>query len=361
MVCRRAFVGIVVFALGCGEIPQHSTPKSPAERVDEILREVVDPKGPGVGVLVLRNGQVLYRKGLGQANLEHRIPVTAKTVFDLASCSKAFTAMAIMILADRGRLAFDDDVRRFLPKLPEYHRGRPVRIDDLLHHTSGIRDYLGLLEKVKGDPGRIKNKDVLKLLAKQKLEFPTGTRFSYSNSNYCLLALIIERVSGLSYGQFLRREIFEPLGMKSSHVYEDTRQVVANRAYGYGKSDNGYSWSHSDLVTTGDGGVMATMDDLAIWDRALREARLVKPEIVQRAFTPGKLDSGEEQDYGFGWALTRGEGKRIASHSGGWYGTSTYVERGLDDAVTVIVLSNDERFESVTIGRRISRIFREKN
>lgn len=309
-------------------------------QIDEAVAKSVKPDGPGMAVLVMQHGKVLHKKGYGLANLEHRVAVTTETVFDLASVSKQFTATAVMILADRGKLAFEDDVRKVLPELPEHDKARPIRIEDLLHHTSGLPDYLGLLDKMKGDPDRLKNGDVLKLVAAEKLQFPTGTKWAYSNSNYCLLALVVERLEKKTFGAFAREAIFEPLGMKGTVVFEDVSLVIPNRASGYERRRAGPRAAHSDLTNTGDGAVFTSADDWVKWELELRKPTLVKPETLGRAWTAGKLDGGKEHHYGFGWMVVRRDGKLVVDHAGGWVGFLTYCVRHVDDGLTVAVFSN---------------------
>jgi len=328
-----------------------------AAQVDEIVGKSVKPDGPGAAVLVMRGGDVLLKKGYGLASLEHRVPVTTATNFDMASVSKQFTATAVMILADRAKLKFEDDVRTVLPELPEFSRERPVRIEDLLHHTSGLPDYLNLLGKLPGDPDRLKNDDVLKLVAAEKLLFATGTKWAYSNTNYVLLALIVERLEKKSFGAFARESIFEPLGMKNTVVFEDVSLVIPNRASGYQRTSKGAKAAHSDLTNTGDGAVFTSVDDWVRWELELRKPTIVKAQTLARAWTSGKLDSGKEHGYGFGWAVGKRDGKLVVEHSGGWVGFLTFVTRAVDDGVTVAVFVNSTPGpDPASIARRIAKL-----
>jgi CubicO group peptidase (beta-lactamase class C family) len=329
------------------------------KQVDEIVGKIVNEETPGAAVLVIKNGVVVHKKGYGLANLEHKVPITSETVFDLASVSKQFTAMAVMVLADRGELAFGDDIRKTLPELPEVDKERPIRIEDLLHHVSGIHDYLDYLATYKGDPNTVKNEGVLKMLIERKLDFPTGTKWAYSNSNYCLLALILERVTKKSFSAVLRKEIFEPLGMKSAWVFDDATQVIKNRAYGYERRRKEWRYAHSDYVMTGDGTVMLSLEDFVLWDKALRDGKLVKAETQKLAWTSGKLDGGKEHGYGFGWSVSAKDGKLTVDHSGGWDGTATYIVRHVDEGVTVVVLSNAPGFvDPSSMARKIAKLYR---
>ena len=317
--------------------------------VDIAVTKVVGSGEPGVAVLVLEKGKVLHKKGYGLANLEHRVRVTPETSFRLASVSKQFTAMGVMILADRGKLSFEDDVRKHIPELPEDDKKRPIRIDDLLHHTSGLPDYTRMMGEFDKPLAQVRNDDVVRLLSKKKLSFSPGTRHRYSNSNYCLLAVIIARISKKSFGTFLREEIFEPLGMKQAAVFEDPAVVIPNRAYGYRKAKGGYRTSHSDLATTGDGAVFLSIDDFVAWDEALRKGKLVKPETLKRSFTPGKLDDGRPHGYGYGWGVARRRGQIVLEHGGGWFGSRTYIRRYVKDGLTIVILSGNDSLDPATI------------
>lgn len=318
--------------------------------VDGAVGKVVKPDGPGCAVLVMKEGKVVHKKGYGLANLEHRVPITSETVFDLASVSKQFTAMTVMILHDRGDLSIDDDIRKHLTEFPEHDPKRPIRIRDLLNQVSGIKDYLNLLGKHKGDVNRLKNEGVLKLLLDEKLAFPTGTKWAYSNSNYCLLALIVERKTGKSFREVITKEIFEPLGMKRARVFDDATQVIPNRAYGYGKRRGEWTYQHSDLIMTGDGAVMLSLEDFALWD----PAKLVKKETLELAWTAGKLDDGKEHRYGFGWAV----GKGIVEHAGGWVGFRTYIVRYRETGLTVVVLANSNELDAAKLGREVAELYK---
>lgn len=308
-------------------------------KLHELLLSHVSADGPGAVVIVARGGDVIGQTAIGYADVEEKRPMDAGTVFDLASCSKQFTAMAVMILAERGKLSFDDDARRYLPELAV--REPPIRVSDLLHMTSGLPDYEKLLDHLEDKT----NLDVLHAVAAQPLLFPTGSKFNYCDTNYVLLATVVERVSGRAFGRFLEEEIFDPAGMKQSVLLESPGQPIENRALGYARDKAGeIKPSREDTRTFGDGQVMTSASDLLKWDRALREGKLVKPAMLSRAFTSGTLADGKPCGYGFGWFIGGKSGSRVAEHGGKWAGTSTYISHHLDDGLTVIVLSNLEQF-----------------
>ncbi|HEV3146612.1 MAG TPA: serine hydrolase domain-containing protein [Gemmataceae bacterium] len=362
-------------------------PKSDAEgaeksrRVDELVRKYLRDDGPGMAVLVVQDGHVVHKKGYGLADLRKHVPITPETTFELASVSKQFTAMAIMILHDRGKLSFDDDVRKYLPVIPEYNPKRPIRLTDLLHHTSGLRDYMELKDIPSHDPDFPTNAEVMRELVKHKLKFPTGSKYEYSNSNYVLLAQVIAHVSHKSYGTFLHEAIFGPLGMKDTVAYEDRKVKRIHPAVGYELKPKlatfkeneppaevraktapaNFRVADSECIVVGDGSIWTNLNDMVQWDAALREGKSVKPETLKRAWTNLQLDNGKkpEEDYGFGWGLVfNRQGKLIeVTHDGAWIGFSTSIRRYLDDRLTIVVLCNVYGFDIGAIEVAIHNIY----
>ncbi|MBV9957102.1 MAG: serine hydrolase [Acidobacteria bacterium] len=340
-------------------------------QVDALMKQWSTGESPGAAVLVLRDGRVLLAKGYGLADIESKEAITTRTVFDLASVSKQFTAMSIMLLAGRGRLSLDDALSKYFPELPAYARG--VTIRNLLNHTSGVPDYPRLFIM----SGRIKptwqkdwgdweagafqptNADVLALLAAQQSpDFAAGERWAYSNSNYVLLALLVERVSGKSFPQFLKENIFQPLGMKSSFVAGGA-QLTPKRATRYDRTAAGYKAIRAtpfDLIY-GDGNVHASVEDLAKWDQALYTERLVKAALLRQAFASGSLKGGARTGYGFGWVLDKYFGLEMLYHEGGGTGFNSFIMRLPTERFTVIVLSNFARFNPFITGRKLARIY----
>jgi CubicO group peptidase (beta-lactamase class C family) len=359
--CRRAAALAVLLTALSTAVPAAAENPHLAERlkaVEALLQKRFPPDQPGAAVVLIADGKVALLKGYGLADLDTKRPISPQTAFDLASVSKQFTAMAVMILADRGKLAFDDDVRKYLPELPEFDAKRPIRVNDLLRHTSGLPDYLGIWKGSDEEFARLTNEDVLALLAKRKLLFPTGSKHEYSNSNYALLPVIVTRVAGKPFGKFVAEEIFRPLDMRHSLVFDAMGIQVPDRVTGY-RPDGSGKWLKSvrDGPTCGDGNVFTTAEDLVRWDAALAASKLVKPETLRLAFTPGKTDDGKEFGYGLGWAVARRNGKLIVEHAGGWAGTSTFIHRAVDDKVTVIVLCNDQLARAGPVGNQILKAF----
>lgn len=313
------------------------------------------PRGvaPGAVAVVAREGVVIGQATAGYANVASRDALTTHTVFDLASCSKQFTAMAMMILVEQGKLSFGDDARRFLPELAK--RDPPIRVSDLLHMTSGLPDYEKLLDRLEDKS----NLDVLNAVARRPLLFSVGTQYNYCDTNYVLLALIVERASGRPFAQFLKQAIFDPAGMKQAVVLERPGHVVPDRAEGYARGKEGIRLSRQDTCAYGDGQVMASAEDLLNWDRALRGNRLVSRDMLRHAFTSGFLKNGKPCGYGFGWAVPDRPGVHRFEHAGGWAGTSTYILRDLETGITVIVLSNLEKFPVRKLGDEFADLARD--
>lgn len=323
-----------------------------AAKAEQVLHAAIAADGPGAMVAVVVDGEVVFRESAGLADVEAKRAFTPETTFDLASCTKQFTAMAVLMLAEKGALSLDDDIRKHLPEFPEHKR--PIRVIDLLHMTAGPADYMDLVESFDG----VRNEDILKLVAPAKLRFPTGTKYEYSNTDYNLLGTIVHRVSGKTYGEFLEEAIFRPTGMTHSAVLERKGQEIPSRATGYVHRKKGWVVSRDDTPgIVGDGSLFSTVDDLVLWDRALRQGKLVKPDTLAIAFTSGKLESGEETGYACGWDVGDEGGHRWAWHAGGWDGTATYVARQLDGKVSVIVLSNDEKLDAGGLGDNLAKVY----
>lgn len=324
--------------------------------VNSIMQSIADTARFNGNVLVARAGKVVYQKSFGLADFYSEQPLNDSSIFELASVSKQFTAMGIMILKERGKLTYEEDVRKYIPELP--YGGMTIR--HFLTHTSGIPDYMEHgLSSGRWDPKKIVyNDDIIALLATHKppVNFKPGEKWEYSNTAYALLASIIGRVSGQPYGEFLRANIFEPLGMKHTRTYNtrrSKREVIPNYAYGFVYSDSLKKYTLPDSVKSlyfvytldgieGDGIVNSTSMDLFRWNEALYTEKLVKQATIEEAFTPVVLADGTKEDYGFGWGIASDSTLgRIVEHSGGWPGYGTYIRRYLDSHDCVILLSNN--------------------
>jgi CubicO group peptidase (beta-lactamase class C family) len=327
-------------------------PAARSVQVDTLLHALDGT--PGAAVVVVQDGKIVHRKGYGLADLETKAPVRPDTPFYLASVSKQFTAMAIMLLAEQGKLSYDDPLRNFFPDFPAFGNGITLR--HLLYHTSGIPDYLN--DRLVEDATDFTNARVLDLVEHLKeLKFPPGERYSYSNSGYILLAMTAARVSGQPFHRFMQERVFGPLGMKHTRVYDESKPVIPDRARGYSREGDAFKLNDYHLLTAGDGGTFSTAEDLARWDRCLYTEKLVKAATLQQAFTRGKLNDGKEFDYGFGWSVGTFRGLRTVSHGGGLGGFRTFILRFPDQRFSVIVLSNNGTFNSGATSYQIAEIY----
>jgi CubicO group peptidase (beta-lactamase class C family) len=325
-----------------------------SSQIDGIFSSLKSSNAPGAAVVVVRNGRPVFRGGYGVTDLRTLAPIDAKTNFRLASFTKQFTAAAIMLLVRDGKLHYDDHLTDIFPEFPAY--GKSITVRNLLNHTSGLEDYGDLLMRQYPDTPpekvpQILDAGVLKILEQQTSgRFPPGSKWEYSNSGYAVLAMIVEKVSGKSFGQFLHERIFIPLKMKNTLAYEKGKNEVPHRAYGHSKKSDG-GWQETDQSPTsavlGDGGIYSSIDDLAKWDRALRQHTLLSATEMQPALTPvqptdgpAKFPDGPNVSYGFGWFLDPYQGHKRMSHDGGTIGFRTTIQRFPDDQLTVIVLAN---------------------
>ncbi len=354
-------VGLFTLSLAAIHLAVANRPQTPlanrADAIDRIIREQVPSTGPGAAVLVAIDGQTVFARSYGMANLKTNEPISPTTKFELASVSKQFTAMAVMILSDRGLLRFDDRADKYLPELPVYDPRRPILIRDLLHHTSGLPEYFDF-DRASAHPGMSANERVLRELGSHPLEFATGSKFEYTNTNYALLALIVERASGKRFRDFLTDEIFTPLAMTHSFVLDDRKISLPHVALGYARDARGFHEVTSENLVVGDGGIWSNLEDMARRDQGLREFKLVAPATMARAYTPARLDDGTTEPYGFGWVLERGSGRQTwAGHAGQWSGYSTYISRDLDTPLSIIILSNIDDLDPVAIAEPIRRLY----
>jgi len=321
--------------------------------VDDIMR-AYSGAGPGASVLVIRNGVPVVRRSYGMANIEDKVAATPATNYRLASVTKQFTAASILLLAQDGRLSIDDRIRKWLPTLPD--TDDPITIRHLLTHTGGLIDYEDIMPE--DYAGQLRDIDVLRLLEKERRTyFTAGSDYRYSNGGYSMLALIVEKASGKSFQDFLHERIFEPLGMRNTLAYVREGPPVPNRAYGYTETNG--KWERTDQSSTsavlGDGGVYSSIDDLAKWDAALYDDRLLSDASRKLAFTPWTKTDDPAVEYGFGWRIT---GDTLW-HSGETIGFRNVIVRYPQRRLTIIILTNRDEPEpyhtALAIEQRLSR------
>lgn len=318
----------------------------------------IGARDPGCAAAVYRRGVLVAARARGRADLENDVPLTTDSRFDIGSISKQFTAFAIGLLVEDGRLNLEDDIRKWVPELPAYNK--PIRIRHLLHHTSGIREYQVLLSfSGVNTPDMATLDQVLALLGRQAAtNFPPGSQFFYSNSNYVLLGVIVARASGQSLSDFARDRIFRPLGMQDSGFVDSYLRVVPGRARSYDPAEGG-GWSNSisaqDLI--GDGGVVTTLADLARWDGNFAKPIVGRAGALTLLTTPGTLDDGTPIVYGSGLVMDRTLGRRTQSHNGGWLGYVSSLRRFVDDSLTVAVLCNRPDYDPDALAVTIAQSY----
>jgi CubicO group peptidase (beta-lactamase class C family) len=317
-----------------------AAPESAERQIDRIFKEWDTATTPGVSVAVIQKGKVVFEKGYGIANLEYGIPIGPDTVFHVASVSKQFTAMAIVLLESDGKLSLDDDIHKYLPELQDY--GAKVTIRNLLQHTSGIRDQWQILGLAGWSLSDVITQDqILRMLFRQKeLNFPPGTRHLYSNSGFTLLAEIVTRVSGEPFPQFCAERIFKPLGMGHTHFHQDLTQLVPGRAYSYHQEGDGFASSPLNHANVGATSLFTTAGDLVEWLDNFRDPKVGGAKAVLRLQEPGVLSDGKKIDYGLGVALGSYRGLRTVSHGGSDAGYRSEVMWFSGPELGVAVLSN---------------------
>jgi CubicO group peptidase (beta-lactamase class C family) len=359
----RAVGGICLVGMLMAGIERGSSASAQRDDAESVFREVVKPREPGLAVVIRRDGHNIYRQAFGVRDLRTKTPIDARTNFRLASVTKQFTAMGIMLLVHDGKLRYDERLTEVFPDFPAY--GRAITIRNLLNHTGGLADYEDLMDAVEKKEGakwnaehQIQDGEVLALLKQEtKGKFAPGTAWEYSNSGYVVLGTIIAKISGETYGDFLRERIFAPLGMDETVVYVKGKNEVANRAYGHTKEGGGFAETDQSATsaTLGDGGIYSNLEDLAKWDDALEHHTLLSEEEMKPALTPVRLAGaakallpndapaalrGTPVQYGFGWFLEPYQGHERMWHYGESIGFKTAVQRFPDDKLTVIVLCN---------------------
>lgn len=349
-------------------------------RIDGIFSSLADDKSPGVAVLVRKAGRTVFERGYGARELRTLANIDAQTNFRLASCSKQFTAMSIMLLVRDGKLRYEEKLTDVFPEFPAY--GKAITVRQLLNHTSGLQDYEDLMaaaEKRQGgaiwsEAHQIEDAEVLKLLEQETAgRFAPGTRWSYSNSGYVVLSLAVAKVSGKPFAQFLRERIFTPLGITQTVAYEKSKSEVSRRAYGHSKE--GEAWKETDQSSTsatlGDGGIYSSLEDLAKWDEALAQHTLLSVAEMQAALIPVRLVDGAEPkwpansdrpegtpvSYGFGWFLDPYRSHARMWHYGDTMGFRSYIVRFAADKLTIIVLCNRTDLDPEVLALKVTDLY----
>jgi CubicO group peptidase (beta-lactamase class C family) len=346
-------LALVALAAGCASGGGLHRKADDLSAIDALFAPYTGSTLPGASVIVVQNGQVIVRRAYGMADLQRHTRATPETDYRLASVSKQFTAMAVMLLARDGRVRYDQPVREILPELPAATRA--VTLRHLLNHTSGLWDYEDLIPETR--TAQLNDRDVLALLTpKDSLYFPAGSAYRYSNSGYVLLGLIVERASGIAFPEFLRARIFTPLGMTATVAHVEGVDTVPHRAYGYSPDTTGFTATDQSVTsaTLGDGGIYTNVDDMIRWDRALYGNALVDAATLELATTPPLLPGGAPTEYGFGWFVDTYRGERRWRHTGETSGFRNAIQRYPARRFTVIVLTNRSSGEPGPIAERVA-------
>jgi CubicO group peptidase (beta-lactamase class C family) len=365
-VTRRQLLGI---GAGLGAVPliapraraleRPEGPQGLEDAVDGLVQRIgARPFDPGLAVLLIKSGRVLLMKGYGLADLRSATPITPWTRFEIASVSKTFTATALLMLQQRGLVSVDDDIRKFIPELPQY-ASAPIRIADMLHHVSGLPSYFDLKNVPMANRTFWVSDDYPSELARQARQFPqrfpTGRKYEYNNTNFLLMAVVIERISGKPFARFMRDEIFAPAGMVDTFIYDSPASVPVhsdhpcNNALGYEFKNKAWveTWGtvpvrHEKHLEVGDGAVWSNLADMAHWDAAIRANKFLTPDTMRRVLVPSRTADGRTNPYGLGWALFMTRSGKVGGfgHAGYWGGFRTDYHNDFAGDHTVVVLSN---------------------
>ena len=320
------------------------------QKIDRLMADYHEPGMPGASVMVIRDGEPVVSRSYGLAQLENEIPVTPDTSFRLASITKQFTATAVLMLVEAGKVTLEASIRTYLPELPAY--ADDITIRHLLQHTSGMEDY----EPIYGDrfPLQVRDAGVVQLLGKTKgTYFPPGTEYRYSNSGYAVLAVLVERLSGGTFAEFLAANVFKPLGMERTLAHEEGISTVPDRAFGYRVTDDGVEFSDQSAwsAVLGDGGVYSSANELLKWDQALYDGGLLSADLRKASLTPGLAN------YGFGFRIDEYRGHKRIHHSGSTSGFRNFMQQFPDERLTVIVLTNRAEPDVAPLAEQIADLF----
>lgn len=327
-------------------------------RLENVLSKYYKPENPGVQLTVSRNGEILYSKAIGMADLERNVSLTTESLIEAGSVSKQFTAAAILLLEQQGKLSVEDDIRKYAPEIPDY--GTPIRIFHLLHHTSGLKDW-GALASLTGWPRSTKfysNDDALEIMSRQtSLNNKPGDEYIYSNSNYNLMAVIVQRVSGLSLAEFSKKYLFEPAGMTKTQWRDNPNRIVINRAIAYSKNAGVYETNMPNEYVYGNGGLLTTTEELAKWSDFYLDGKLGGTDFLKKQLKTRNLNNGVYNNYAAGLMIQ----KNAINHSGSTAGYRAYLTTFDDQKLTVAILSNTGEHNISAVNKEIIEVFKPSN
>ena len=327
-------------------------------KVDQVFAEWDKPDSPGAALSVIRDGEIIYKRGYGMANLEYDIPIAPTTIFDIASISKQFAGFAIATLLHEGKLSLDDDIRMHLPDVPDF--GKKITIRHLVHHTSGLRDWVQALVIAGGEMDDVISfKHILKMVRRQKeLNFEPGTAFLYSNTGYNLLAEIVETITGDSFREWTDANIFKPLAMTNTHFHDDHEMIVKNRAYSYlSVKDDGFKNAVNNLTALGSSSLYSTVEDLAKWILNFDNARIGGQVVVEQMHQRGVLNNGEQISYAFGLDIGKYRALKTVGHGGSWRGFRSHLIRFPAQKFGVVILCNLDTFNPLNLAKKIADLY----
>jgi len=345
--CRKVWSCILAVALimaTCGNAAAKNEEASDKTRaaVDKIFADFTKAGSPGCALGVYRDGKIIYAQGYGLANVEENVAITPQTIFDIASTSKQFTATSILLLEQQGKLSINDDVRKYIPELPDY--GHTITLVHLMNHTSGLRDYLAVMDLAGINEDSVTtDEDALAVITRQKsLDFAPGSEYSYSNTGFFLLSVIIKRVTGKTLREFAAENIFTPLGMKHTEFRNDHTQLVPERALAYepNEKSDGYTLDISYFEQNGDGGVHISVEDMQKWDENFYSGQIGGQQLLEKIQERGKLNSGKVLNYAKGLAIVDYRGLHTVRHSGSWGGYRSELLRFPEQHFSVACLCN---------------------
>ncbi|MEB2777351.1 serine hydrolase domain-containing protein [Algoriphagus sp. D3-2-R+10] len=340
-----------------GPIDQNSKSSDEEKKIDQLFEQMNLQVSPGASVVVVKEQKVVFSKGYGLANLEYDIPISANTKFNVASISKQFTAFSIALLESREQLSFEDDIRQYLPEFPDL--GYKISIGHLIHHTSGLRDQWELLKLAGWRPDDVITEDqLLTIIYSQKaLNFEPGSEFQYSNTNYTLLAKIVEVITKKKFTKWTSENIFSPLGMNNTFFCDDYKMIVKNKALSYATQKEGYQKEILSNSTVGATNLLTTAEDLALWVKNFETIEVGNQSIINNIHKAGILNSGKKTDYAFGLGISTYKGRVLIYHPGSDGGYKSYIGRFPNDNLSVIVLSNLGSFNPEKTAMQIADIY----
>jgi CubicO group peptidase (beta-lactamase class C family) len=315
-------------------------------KLDAIFSNYNNKTGPGAAVGITHNGKVIFKKGYGLANMEYDIPITSASIFDIASVSKQFAGLAISMLVQQGKISLSDDIHKYVPEVPDF--GKAITISHLVHHTSGLRDWPESLNVAGWRWNEdFSFEDIMRMIMNQKeLDFEPGSKYSYSNTGYNLLAVTVERVSGKTFRQWTDDHIFNPLQMTNSHFLDEESRLIRNMAYSYHKEEDGYHKNMTGLTAVGSSSLFTNVDDLTKWVLHFESRVAAKDPVYLRMLETVPLDNGDKNTYAFGLSLGQMSVFKTVSHTGGWAGYRTVIMNFPDEKLSIILLGNDGAFNS---------------